>query len=64
MINFEYEYLKTMEEVRIHIQACEGIHSQQVAYSTFHDCLTQICFGCRKIRSNKLLNSTPQEGEK
>ncbi len=23
-----------------------------IVYSTFHDCLTQVCFGCKKIRSN------------
>jgi len=51
-IYFEYEYLETMEEVRNHIRACESLHTQQVCYSTFHDCLTQICFGCLKVRSN------------
>jgi len=51
-MNFEYEYLETTEEVRKHIQDCEGKHVQQVAYSTFHDALTQICYGCKKVRSN------------
>lgn len=51
-ITFEYEYIPTQEEVRKHIIECEGKHMQQVAYSTFHDALTQICFGCRRIRSN------------
>lgn len=50
-MNFEFEHLDTMEEVRKHIQNCEGKHSQQVCFSSFHDCLTQICFGCRKVRS-------------
>lgn len=53
-MNFEYEPCGTMQEVREEIQNCEGKHTQQVAYSSFHDCLTQICFTCRKIRSNKL----------
>jgi len=52
MNNFEYEYVEKMEDVRKHIQDCESRHMQQVAYSTFHDALTQICFGCQKIRSN------------
>lgn len=52
-VYFEYEELKTMEEVRKQIQECEGKHMQQVAYSTFHDCLTQICYGCMKIRKSK-----------
>jgi len=49
---FELEHLASMEEVRKHIQACEGHHTQQAIYSTFHDCLTQICYGCQKIRSS------------
>ena len=50
-IIFEYEYLATQEEVRKHIQSCEGHHTQQAIYSTFHDALTQVCFGCKRIRS-------------
>lgn len=49
---FELEYIETQEEVRKHIQECEGRHTQQAIYSTFHDCLTQICYGCKKIRTN------------
>lgn len=51
-MKLEYEYIPTQEEVREHIQKCEGRHSQQVAYSTFHDALTQICYGCKVVRSN------------
>lgn len=50
-ITFVYEYLEIIEDVRKHIQNCEGRHTQQAIYSTFHDALTQICFGCLKIRS-------------
>lgn len=49
---FEYEYLQTIEDVHQQIKKCEGVHSQQVCFSTFHDALTQVCFGCKKIRSN------------
>ncbi len=49
---FTLERFNTQEEVREHIQECEGKHTQQVCYSTFHDALTQICFGCKKIRSS------------
>jgi len=48
---FEYEFCKTQDEVRTHIQACEGKHTQQAIYSTFHDALTQVCYGCGKVRS-------------
>lgn len=51
-VTFVLEQYETQEEVRQHIQSCEGKHGQQVAYSSFHDCLTQICFGCKKIRTN------------
>jgi hypothetical protein len=50
-ILLEYEYLPTLEEVRQHIKECEGKHTQQAIYSTFHDALTQVCFGCLKVRS-------------
>jgi len=50
-MTFTYEFIKTMEEVRKHIQECEGQHTQQAIYSTFHDALTQICYGCMKIRT-------------
>jgi len=49
---FEYQQLPTIEDVRKQIKNCEGRHSQQVVFSTFHDCLTQICFSCRKIRTS------------
>lgn len=51
MNNFNYEHIEEMEDVRKHIQNCEGRHTQQAIYSTFHDALTQVCFGCRKIRT-------------
>lgn len=51
-MNLEYEYVPTQEQVRKHIQDCEGRHTQQAVYSTFHDALTQVCYGCLKVRSN------------
>lgn len=52
-MQFEYERMSD-EIVREYIKECEGQHMQQVAFSTFHDCITQICYGCKKIRSNIL----------
>jgi len=49
---FELENYATQEEVRKHIQDCEGKHPQTVSYSTFHDAITQVCFVCKKIRTN------------
>jgi len=49
---FELEVYDKQETVRRFVRACEGKHSQQVAYSSFHDCLTRVCFGCKKIRTN------------
>lgn len=46
-----YEYIPTIQGVIDHIKTCEGRHTQQAIYSTFHNALTQICFGCLKVRS-------------
>ncbi|MCP3686643.1 MAG: hypothetical protein GY861_28730 [bacterium] len=48
----ELERFETQEEVKVAIKTCEGKHEQQVAYSSYHDALTQICFGCNKVRTN------------
>ena len=50
-MKLDYEYLPTQEEVREYIKFCEGKHTQQAIYSTYHDALTQVCFGCHKVRS-------------
>jgi hypothetical protein len=50
-MKLEYEYIPEQEEIRKHIQRCEGKHTQQAVYSTFHDALTQVCYGCMKVRS-------------
>ncbi len=42
----------SQKDVKTNIKTCEGIHVQQVAYSSYHDALTQICFGCGRIRTN------------
>jgi len=39
-------------KVKDAIKKCEGKHTQQVAYSSYHDAFTQICFGCDKIRTS------------
>ena len=52
MKSWKKEFFETLEEVKKHIQECEGKHIQQAVYSTFHDALTQICFSCKKIRTN------------
>jgi hypothetical protein len=51
-MNCKFEYIEDMQKLREQIQRCEGRHRQQVCYSTFHDALTQVCYGCKKIRSN------------
>lgn len=48
---FTYEYVPKQEDVRKHITECEGKHTQQAIYSTFHDALTQVCYGCLKVRT-------------
>jgi len=39
-------------EVKNYIKSCEGKHIQQVVYSSYHDALTQVCFGCKRIRTS------------
>lgn len=50
-MNFEYEYIESKEALMKQIDSCEGKHTQQAIYSTFHGAITQVCFGCKKIRS-------------
>jgi len=50
---FKYKYYPTIQEVIEIIRQCEGRHTQQVVYSTFHDCITQIDWTDKMIRSNK-----------
>jgi hypothetical protein len=50
-MNFEFEHVLLKEELIKQIDKCEGKHTQQAIYSTFHSGLTQVCFGCKKIRS-------------
>lgn len=52
MEDFKVVFCDNLEAVKCHIKGCEGKHIQQVAYSSYHDALTQICFGCKKIRTN------------
>lgn len=51
-MQFDYENLSDIQAVHEQIQECEGRHTQQAIYSTFHGGLTQVCFGCKKVRSS------------
>jgi len=51
------------EQIREHIKKCEGKHLQQVVYSSYHDALTQICFGCKKIRTTLYLKENKVKKE-
>lgn len=51
-MEFELIELKHNEAVEMVIKHCQkSKHIQQVAYSTYHSCITQICFNCKKIRT-------------
>jgi len=50
-ITFDYEHVESIMELHHQIAECEGHHTQQAIYSTFHGGLTQVCFGCKIIRS-------------
>ena len=43
----------TKIDVEVRIKICqEENHIQQVAFSTYHHALTQVCFTCKKIRTS------------
>jgi len=48
----EVEFYDLTADVQQKIKECEGVHVQQVAYSSYHESLTQICFGCNRIRTS------------
>lgn len=50
-ITFDYMYIPDKEDLMKIIDNCEGQHTQQAIYSTFHSALTQVCFGCKLVRS-------------
>ncbi len=50
-MKFDYEFVGMLGDLREQIQKCEGNHIQQVIYSTYHDGMTQVCFGCKRVRS-------------
>jgi len=60
--NFQLEVMTT-EQVQREIRVCEGAHMQQAVYSTFHDGLTQVCFGCNKIRTSVIRRALTKDGE-
>ena len=44
---------ESQEDVEMAIMACQRAnHIQQVAFSTYHHALTQICFTCDKVRTS------------
>lgn len=43
------------------IKSCEGKHIQQIAYSSYHDAFTQICFGCQTVRTSLKENDVKVE---
>jgi len=46
------DLLYNVENTRYFIQRCSDCdHTQQVAYSTYYDSLTQICFSCGVVRT-------------
>lgn len=50
---FSIHKAKTIEDVRDFIQECQDAGCvQQVAYSTYHDALTQVCFTCGVVVTN------------
>jgi len=52
-MKLELEFIHEEDLRGFAIPSCqEKNHIQQVAFSTYHNCLTQICFTCKKIRTS------------
>ena len=51
-MKFEVIFCDNQDAVKSHIKSCEGKHIQQIAYSSYHDALTQTCFNCKKVRTS------------
>jgi len=44
---------ESQEDVEMEIMKCQNRkHVQQVAFSTYHHALTQVCFSCDKVRTS------------
>jgi hypothetical protein len=51
-MGFDLLFFDDLDILRNRICGCQRRGCvQQVVFSTFHDCLTQICFNCEKIRT-------------
>lgn len=51
----DLELIKThsVALMRLGIKECElNGHIQQVAFSAYHDALTQVCFTCKTVKTN------------
>ena len=49
-MEIEFREEKTLKEI---ITLCQkDNHVQQVAFSTYHHALTQVCFTCKKVRTS------------
>jgi len=59
---FKIVFCDNQEAVKNWIKDCEGNHIQQIAYSSYHDALTQVCFNCKKVRTSLKENElTPKK---
>lgn len=48
-----FVYVSSETDLRNRIRYCQmEKHIQQVAFSTYHNCLTQVCFTCEKVSTS------------
>ncbi len=60
-MKFECEFIHEDDLRGFAIPQCqEKNHIQQVAFSTYHNALTQICFTCQKIRTSIIKDEIDQ----
>ena len=64
-MSFRLYYFGSEVGLRDIIRSCQkDNHVQQVAYSTYHDCLTHICFTCKQINTSMKYKDTEVAGDK
>ena len=57
-------WIKNISNMQSMINDCQSqSHVQQVVFSTYHNCLTQICFTCECVRTNMSIKETDRAEE-
>lgn len=62
-MTLEYEWVKTIDELVKQIAECEGRHTQQAIFSTFHGALTTVIETTRRETIREAIKITTKHKE-